>query len=137
MELHEAIRPTSTLRTPESLASVLDKDVMKLYRLIWSRFVLSEMTPAIIDTVAVSLYVNDVTSRANGSQMKFEGFTKLYVLSRDSGEKDNVLPPLLVGELVKSLKTDPAQHSTQPPARYLEANLVKALEENGVGRPST
>ena len=136
-DAHEAIRPTSTLRTPESLASVLDKDQMKLYRLIWSRFVASEMTPAIIDTVAVTLNQNDVTFRANGSQMKFEGFTKLYVSSRDSDEKDNVLPPLAVGDAVKMLKTDPAQHFTQPPARYSEANLVKALEENGVGRPST
>ena len=110
---------------------------MKLYRLIWSRFVASEMTPAIIDTVAVTLDQNGVTFRANGSQTKFEGFTKLYVSSRDSDQKDNILPPLAVGDDVKMLKTDPAQHFTQPPARYSEANLVKALEENGVGRPST
>lgn len=90
---------------------------MKLYRLIWSRFVAVEMTPAIIDTVAETQKENDVTARANGSQMKFEGFTKLYVLSREVGEKDNVLPPLAVGDAVKMLKTDPAQHATQPPAR--------------------
>ncbi|KRM72624.1 type I DNA topoisomerase [Lacticaseibacillus brantae] len=136
-DAHEAIRPTSTLRTPESLEKVLDKDEMKLYRLIWSRFVASEMTPAVIDTVAVTLDQNDVTFRANGSQTKFPGFTKLYVSSRDDDEKDNLLPELAIGDDVKLLKTDPAQHFTQPPARYSEANLVKALEENGVGRPST
>ncbi|MCG4280778.1 type I DNA topoisomerase [Lacticaseibacillus saniviri] len=136
-DAHEAIRPTSTLRTPESLESVLDKDQMKLYRLIWSRFVASEMTPAVIDTVAVTLDQNDVTFRANGSQTKFPGFAKLYVSSRDEDQKDNRLPDLEIGDAVKLMKTDPAQHFTQPPARYSEANLVKALEENGVGRPST
>ncbi|MCI1986690.1 MAG: type I DNA topoisomerase [Lactobacillus sp.] len=136
-DAHEAIRPTSTLRTPESLEKVLDKDQMKLYRLIWSRFVASEMTPAVIDTVAVTIEQNGAIFRANGSQTKFPGFTTLYVSSRDQDEKDNLLPDLVVGDQVNLLKTDPAQHFTQPPARYSEANLVKALEENGVGRPST
>lgn len=95
------------------------------------------MTPAVIDTVAVTLDQNDVTFRANGSQTKFPGFTKLYVSSRDEDQKDNRLPDLEIGDAVKLMKTDPAQHFTQPPARYSEANLVKALEENGVGRPST
>ncbi|WP_390404394.1 type I DNA topoisomerase [Lacticaseibacillus jixiensis] len=136
-DAHEAIRPTSTLRTPESLASVLDKDQMKLYRLIWSRFVASEMTPAVMDTVAVTIEQNGATFRANGSQTKFPGFTTLYVSSREQDEKDNLLPDLAVGDALTLVKTDPAQHFTQPPARYSEANLVKALEENGVGRPST
>ncbi|WP_439645518.1 type I DNA topoisomerase [Lacticaseibacillus manihotivorans] len=136
-DAHEAIRPTSTLRTPESLEKVLDKDQMKLYRLIWSRFVASEMTPAVIDTVAVTIDQKGATFHANGSQTKFDGFTTLYVSSRDADQKDNLLPDLEIGDHVTLVKTDPAQHFTQPPARYSEANLVKALEENGVGRPST
>ncbi|WP_125703484.1 type I DNA topoisomerase [Lacticaseibacillus daqingensis] len=136
-DAHEAIRPTSTNRTPKSLESVLDKDQMKLYRLIWSRFVASEMTPAVIDTVQVTITQGAATFRANGSQTKFEGFTKLYVSSRDADTKDNLLPELNIGDQVTLVKTDPAQHFTQPPARFSEANLVKALEENGVGRPST
>ncbi|WP_461214420.1 type I DNA topoisomerase [Lacticaseibacillus sp. GG6-2] len=136
-DAHEAIRPTSTLRTPKSLESVLDKDQMKLYSLIWSRFVASEMTPAVMDTVAMTIDQNGTTFHANGSQTKFPGFTTLYVSSRDQDQKDNVLPDLAVGDEVNLVKTDPAQHFTQPPARYSEANLVKALEENGVGRPST
>lgn len=136
-DAHEAIRPSSTYRTPKSLEKVLDRDQMRLYRLIWSRFVASEMTPAVIDTVQVTLQQNEATFRANGSQTKFAGFTKLYVSSRDEESKDNLLPDLKVGDNAKLVKTDPAQHFTQPPARYSEANLVKALEENGVGRPST
>ncbi|WP_262314614.1 type I DNA topoisomerase [Lacticaseibacillus parakribbianus] len=136
-DAHEAIRPTSTNRTPKSLEPVLDKDQMRLYSLIWSRFVASEMTPAVIDTVQVTLQQGAATFRANGSQTKFEGFTKLYVSSRDADTKDNLLPELEVGDAATLVKTDPAQHFTQPPARFSEANLVKALEENGVGRPST
>ena len=119
------------------MEKVLNKDQMKLYRLIWSRFVASEMTPAVINTVQVTLEQNGATFRANGSQTKFAGFTKLYVSSRDEEAKDNLLPELAIGDEATLVKTDPAQHFTQPPARYSEANLVKALEENGVGRPST
>ncbi|KRN29458.1 topA protein [Lactobacillus selangorensis] len=138
-DAHEAIRPSSVARTPKSLKDVLDKDQYKLYNLIWSRFVASQMTPAILDTLTVTIEQNDVTFRANGSKMKFAGFTKLYVSSRDKEDsaKDNLLPDLEVGDQVQLAQTDPAQHFTQPPARYSEANLVKALEENGVGRPST
>ncbi|WP_127848195.1 type I DNA topoisomerase [Lacticaseibacillus hulanensis] len=136
-DAHEAIRPSSTKRTPESLSSVLDKDQMKLYRLIWSRFVASEMTPAVVDTVTVKIEQNGVQFRANGSHTKFEGFTKLYVSSRDKDSGDKELPDLAEGDSLTLAKTNPAQHFTQPPARYSEANLVKALEENGVGRPST
>ncbi|KRM56007.1 type I DNA topoisomerase [Lacticaseibacillus sharpeae] len=136
-DAHEAIRPSSTKRTPGSLEAVLDKDQMKLYRLIWSRFVASEMTPAVVDTVSVRIEQNGVQFRANGSHTKFEGFTKLYVSSRDTDNGDKELPELAEGDQLTLAKTDPAQHFTQPPARYSEANLVKALEENGVGRPST
>jgi DNA topoisomerase-1 len=136
-DAHEAIRPSSTKRTPANLESVLDKDQMKLYRLIWSRFVASEMTPAVVDTVSVKIEQNGVQFRANGSHTKFEGFTKLYVSSRDTDKGDKELPELAEGDALTLAKTDPAQHFTQPPARYSEANLVKALEENGVGRPST
>lgn len=136
-DAHEAIRPSSTMRTPASLKEVLDNDQMRLYQLIWSRFVASEMTPAVVDTVRVSMEQNGVQYRANGSHTKFAGFTKLYVSSRETKEKDRELPDLQQGDEVTMTKTDPAQHFTQPPARYSEANLVKALEENGVGRPST
>lgn len=133
-DAHEAIRPTSVFRTPASLKERLTKDQFRLYQLIWNRFVASQMTNAIMDTMAVTLEQNGVTFRANGSKMKFEGFLKIY---KDGKEKDNLLPDLEIGDQVKLAKTDPAQHFTQPPARYSEANLIKALEENGVGRPST
>ncbi|MFR0553790.1 type I DNA topoisomerase [Loigolactobacillus coryniformis] len=135
-DAHEAIRPSSVLRTPKSLEGVLNKDQMKLYQLIWSRFLASQMTPAILDTMAVTIEQNGVTYKANGSKMKFAGFTKVY----DSGKadkKDNMLPDLAEGDTVKLVKNDPNQHFTQPPARFSEATLIKALEENGVGRPST
>ncbi|KJW12097.1 type I DNA topoisomerase [Levilactobacillus spicheri] len=133
-DAHEAIRPTSVFRTPASLKDRLNKDQFRLYQLIWNRFVASQMTNAIMDTMAVTIEQNGVTFRANGSKMKFEGFLKIY---KDGKEKDNLLPDLEIGDQVTLAKTDPAQHFTQPPARYSEANLIKALEENGVGRPST
>ncbi|GGI64533.1 DNA topoisomerase 1 [Enterococcus alcedinis] len=138
-DAHEAIRPTSTLRTPEELEKYLDKDQMKLYRLIWSRLVASQMTPAVFDTMKVTLEQNGVTFIANGSKIKFKGFMQVYVESRDDGkeEKDNILPDLEVGEMVTSVDIEPKQHFTQPPARFTEATLIKTLEENGVGRPST
>ncbi|MFC6171272.1 type I DNA topoisomerase [Loigolactobacillus jiayinensis] len=135
-DAHEAIRPSSVLRTPKSLESVLNKDQMKLYQLIWSRFLASQMTPAILDTMAVTIEQNGVIYKANGSKMKFAGFTKVY----DSGKqekKDNMLPDLTEGDTTKLVKNDPNQHFTQPPARFSEATLIKTLEENGVGRPST
>lgn len=135
-DAHEAIRPSSVMRTPDSLKDVLTRDQFRLYQLIWSRFVASQMTPAVFDTVTVNLEQNGVIFRANGSQMKFAGFTKIYQTATDES-KDNLLPKLEVGDDVKLVKTDPQQHFTQPPARYTEASLVKALEENGVGRPST
>ncbi|PWG00822.1 type I DNA topoisomerase [Levilactobacillus bambusae] len=133
-DAHEAIRPTSVTRTPESVKDFLTKDQYRLYSLIWTRFLASQMTNAIMDTMTVTIEQNGVTFRANGSKLKFDGFLKVF---KDSKEKDNVLPDLEEGETVKLANTNPAQHFTQPPARYSEANLIKALEENGVGRPST
>lgn len=133
-DAHEAIRPTSVYRTPESLKEVLTTEQYRLYKLIWSRFLASEMTPAVYDTVRADINQNSVTFRTTGSQMKFPGFTKVY----DNAQEKNVeLPDLAEGEEVKLSKSDNKQHFTQPPARYTEASLVRALEENGVGRPST
>lgn len=133
-DAHEAIRPSSVLRTPESLSAYLNKDQMKLYSLVWSRFVASQMTPAVVDTMSVDIEQNKVMYRAKGSKMKFPGFTKVYA---ESKRKDNILPDLEVGQEVKLLTNQPNQHFTLPPARYTEATLIKTLEENGVGRPST
>ncbi|MFD1124499.1 type I DNA topoisomerase [Lentilactobacillus raoultii] len=133
-DAHEAIRPTSVFRTPQSLKPYLTNEQFRLYQLIWSRFVASQMTPAVMDTMTVTIEQNGVTYRANGSKMKFEGFLKVY---GDGKEKDNLLPDLETGDQVKLIANNPDQHFTQPPARYSEATLIKALEENGVGRPST
>lgn len=138
-DAHEAIRPTSSLRTPQSLEKYLDKDQMKLYSLIWSRLVASQMKPAILDTMKVTLEQDEVMFIANGSKVKFQGFMKVYVEGRDDGkeDKENILPELAVGDIVKSVDIEPKQHFTQPPARFSEATLIRTLEENGVGRPST
>lgn len=138
-DAHEAIRPSSVMRTPDSLSKYLDKDQMKLYSLIWSRFVASQMTPAVLDTMKVTLAQNGVIFIANGSKIKFPGFMKVYVEGRDDGkeDKENILPELVVGEQVTSVDIEPKQHFTQPPARFSEATLIRTLEENGVGRPST
>ena len=136
-DAHEAIRPSSTMRTPKSLKDVLSRDQYRLYDLIWSRFVASQMTPAVFDTMTVDLSQNGVMFRANGSKMKFEGYRKVYQSTSESSKKDNILPEISEGDKAKLQSNDPAQHFTQPPARFTEASLVKALEENGVGRPST
>ncbi|MGO3488358.1 MAG: type I DNA topoisomerase [Leuconostoc carnosum] len=133
-DAHEAIRPTDVTITPESIKDKLSPDQFKLYSLIWSRFVASQMTPEILDTMAVTIEQNEVLFRANGSKTKFQGFTKAYPSAK---EKDNALPDLTEGDVVKLANTNPEQHFTLPPARYSEAALIKALEENGVGRPST
>ncbi|MDR3190662.1 MAG: type I DNA topoisomerase [Lactobacillaceae bacterium] len=133
-DAHEAIRPTSVFRTPASIKDKLTPDQFRLYQLIWSRFVASQMTPEVLDTMRVTIEQNGVMFRANGSKTKFPGFTKAYPAAK---EKDNVLPELNVGDKVQLVNANPEQHFTQPPARYTEAALVKALEENGVGRPST
>ncbi len=136
-DAHEAIRPSSVMRTPKSLKDILSRDQYRLYDLIWSRFVASQMTPAVYDTMTVDLSQNGVMFRANGSKMKFEGYRKVYQSTSESSKKDNILPDIVEGDTAKLQTNDPAQHFTQPPARFTEASLVKALEENGVGRPST
>ncbi|HHY2672332.1 type I DNA topoisomerase [Bacillus toyonensis] len=138
-DAHEAIRPTSVMRKPEELKSFLGRDQLRLYKLIWERFVASQMASAIMDTVTAKLINNNVQFRASGSVVKFPGFMKVYVESKDDGaeEKDKMLPPLEVGETVFSKDIEPKQHYTQPPPRYTEARLVRTLEELGIGRPST
>ncbi|OJG13107.1 DNA topoisomerase 1 [Enterococcus asini] len=138
-DAHEAVRPTSILRTPEAMKQYLDKDQLKLYTLIWSRFVASQMTPAVLDTMKVTLEQNGVIFIANGSKIKFKGFMSVYIEGTDDGkeEKENLLPELAVGDVVQSVSIEPKQHFTQPPARYSEATLIRTLEEKGVGRPST
>lgn len=138
-DAHEAIRPTSVMRTPEQLKDVLTRDQLRLYRLIWDRFVASQMAPAVLDTVTVELKNSDCIFRANGSQVKFSGFMKVYVEGTDdqTEETTKLLPDLQVGDKIKSVEINPKQHFTQPPPRYTEARLVKELEELGIGRPST
>ncbi|HHV3161105.1 TPA: type I DNA topoisomerase [Streptococcus agalactiae] len=132
-DAHEAIRPSSVNHTPESIAKYLDKDQLKLYTLIWNRFIASQMTAAVFDTMKVNLTQNGVTFIANGSQVKFDGYTAVY----NDTDKNKMLPDMEEGESVKKVNTNPEQHFTQPPARFSEASLIKTLEENGVGRPST
>lgn len=132
-DAHEAIRPSSVFNTPENIAKYLDKDQLKLYTLIWNRFVASQMTAAVFDTMSVKLEQNDVQFAANGSQVKFDGYLAIY----NDSDKNKMLPDMEKGDTVKRVNTNPEQHFTQPPARYSEATLIKTLEENGVGRPST
>ncbi|WP_277295047.1 type I DNA topoisomerase [Streptococcus hyointestinalis] len=132
-DAHEAIRPSNVQQTPESIAKYLDKDQLKLYTLIWNRFVASQMTAAVFDTMKVTLSQNGVIFTANGSQVKFDGYLAVY----NDSDKNKMLPDMKEGDTVKKVTTQPEQHFTQPPARYSEATLIKTLEENGVGRPST
>lgn len=138
-DAHEAIRPTSTLRTPEEMKPFLTRDQHRLYKLIWERFVASQMAPAILDTIALDVTQNDIKFRANGQTIKFKGFMTLYVETKDDkdSDKENKLPKLEQGDKVTATQIEPAQHFTQPPPRYTEARLVKTLEELKIGRPST
>ncbi|WP_336786030.1 type I DNA topoisomerase [Paenibacillus sp. MMO-177] len=138
-DAHEAIRPTSTLRDPESMKPFLSRDQLRLYKLVWERFVSSQMASAVLDTMTVDLASGDVTFRASGSKIKFAGFMKVYVEGNDDGteEEHKFLPPFAIGDVVTSDSIEPKQHFTQPPPRYSEARLVKTLEELGIGRPST
>ena len=142
-EAHEAIRPTSVAREPKSLTRFLSKDQLGLYRLVWERFLASQMLPAIHDTVSADVQASEALFRALGSSLRFAGFTAVYVESREESEAapeeetEGLLPPLVEGEVLKLRALDPKQHFTQPPPRYTEASLVKALEERGIGRPST
>jgi len=141
-DAHEAIRPTSVANTPEQMATYLSKDQLTLYTLIWKRFVASQMSDAVIDTLTLSIRAQTYLFTASGSTVKFAGFMALYISvddemadkSKDGQEK---LPPLKSGEILKLHQLEPKQHFTQPPPRFSEASLVKELEENGIGRPST
>jgi DNA topoisomerase I len=138
-DAHEAIRPTSTLKVPEKIKEFLSRDQYRLYKLIWERFVASQMASAIMDTMSVDLKNGEVTFRATGSKVKFPGFMKVYVEGTDDQveEKDKFLPDLKEGDEVTKKDIEPKQHFTQPPPRYTEARLVRTLEEMGIGRPST
>ena len=143
-DAHEAIRPTDINRTPDSLASKLSPDELKLYRLIWQRFVASQMTPAVFDQTTIDIKAGRFTFRSTGSVQKFDGFLKVYQEGRDDTPKDGddeeaelSLPRVEKGEALKLNSITPNQHFTEPPPRYTEATLVKALEEKGIGRPST
>ena len=139
-DAHEGIRPTYVELEPDKIRSALTNDQYKLYKLIYNRFIASQMSAAIYSTVSVDIKVNDYDFKANGQTLKFKGFMTLYVESEDSkgkDEKDTNLPELNIKEKVKEQKIEPKQSFTEPPARYTEASLVKALEEKGIGRPST
>ncbi|MFD0698396.1 type I DNA topoisomerase [Paenibacillus sp. GCM10027628] len=138
-DAHEGIRPTSVLREPDQLKEFLSKDQYRLYKLVWERFVASQMASAILDTMTVDLAAGETIFRAAGSKMKFAGFMKVYVESNDDGttEEDKLLPAMSPGDSLQQQSIDPKQHFTQPPPRYTEARLVRALEEMGIGRPST
>ncbi|MFD3260913.1 type I DNA topoisomerase [Paenibacillus lentus] len=138
-DAHEAIRPTSALRDPESVKSFTSRDQYRLYKLIWERFMASQMASAVLDTLSVDIAAGDATFRAVGSKIRFHGFMKVYVEGNDDGttDDDKYLPPLKAGDELQTEDIEPKQHFTQPPPRYTEARLVKTLEELGIGRPST
>jgi len=158
-EAHEAIRPTSIFRTPESLKPYLDRNQYRLYQLIWRRFVASQMAPAVYDTISVEILAGLSISppmgggegekekpylfRASGSSLRFKGFMAVYEEAKDENakaeeeRKREEIPPLTVDEVLDLMRLLPEQHFTQPPPRYTEATLVRALEEHGIGRPST
>ena len=137
-DAHEAIRPTVVVNTPEKLKEKLKPDLFKLYRLIWLRFMASQMTDAVMDMVSADILADKYMVRASGSEIKFAGFMTLYVEGKDEAEeKTGKLPKLEEGQKLLLSSIDPQQHFTQPPPRYTEASLVKAMEEDGIGRPST
>ena len=138
-DAHEGIRPTYAELEPEKIKSSLSNDQYKLYKLIYNRFIASQMSAAVYDTMAVNIKANSYDFKANGQNLKFKGFMTLYVEGTDSKEEaeQGMLPELEENEEVKKQKLEPKQSFTEPPARYTEASLVKALEEKGIGRPST
>lgn len=137
-DAHEAIRP-SVMYDPDQIKSYLKRDQLRLYKLIWERFLASQMSSAVLDTMTVDISANNVMFKANGSKVKFPGFMKVYVEGNDdeSTDEDKFLPALKQGDALKNKETEPKQHFTQPPPRYTEARLVRTLEEKGIGRPST
>ena len=138
-DAHEGIRPTYAELEPEKIKDSLTKDQYKLYKLIYNRFMASQMASAVYDTMSVTINANDYTFKANGQNLKFKGFMTLYVEGTDGKEEkeEGMLPELIQNEIVKLEKIEPKQSFTEPPARYTEASLVKTLEEKGIGRPST
>ncbi|SEK26216.1 DNA topoisomerase I [Paenibacillus sp. cl141a] len=138
-DAHEAIRPTSVLRDPESMKPFMSRDQLRLYKLIWERFVASQMSSAVLDTLSVDITAGNTVFRATGSKVRFPGFMKVYVEGNDDGttEEDKYLPELHSGDILEKQDIEPKQHFTQPPPRYTEARLVRTLEELGIGRPST
>ena len=146
-DAHEAIRPTSMEYAPERVRRYLRRDVFALYSLIWNRFVASQMVPALFDQTAFEIRVGEATFRATGQQLKFDGFMKVYSEAREEKtdgaadeeeeEREANLPALKPGDPLKLLSLDPHQHFTQPPPRFSQATLIKELDENGIGRPST
>jgi len=141
-DAHEAVRPTSVFNTPEKTAPYLSREQLALYRLIWQRFVASQMKEALIDQVSVIIKAGVFQFNASGSTVKFPGFMKLYMSAEEQNKQSKdkrkmPLPELSPGMVLKVNKIDPKQHFTQPPPRFSEASLVKELEENGIGRPST
>ncbi len=141
-DAHEAIRPTSVHRHPDAIKSTLSSDQYRLYRLIWQRFLASQMSPAVFDVVTVDIAAKDIIFRATGSTVKFQGFMKVYTEGKDDSavvadEEQPPLPELSEGQKLDLRELIPEQHFTEPPPRFTEATLVKALEEKGIGRPST
>ncbi len=149
-DAHEAIRPTSLAWTPEKVKPFLERDMYRLYKLIWDRFVACQMMPAVYDQTTADITAGKCTFRATGSRMKFAGFLAVYEEkaevveepakdkeAEDEGEENKEIPPLTAGEALHLKKLEPEKHFTQPPPRFSEASLVKELEEKGIGRPST
>ena len=137
-DAHEAIRPTDVNLTPERVKDSLTAEQHKLYKLIWERFVASLMAPCVQDTVSVDITAADYLFKASGYSVRFDGFTVLYEEGKDEDDKDGVaLPDMTKGDVLKLKELTPNQHFTQPPARYTEPTLIKALDDNGIGRPST
>ena len=137
-DAHEAIRPSTIEFVPQKIKSSLSSDQYKLYKLIWERFIASQMANAQLNTVAVTVMAGNCAFKTNGYTVKFDGFTKLYTETSDNDEENGgVLPKLTEGEVLKAEEITGNQHFTQPPPRYNEASLIKAMEENGIGRPST
>jgi len=138
-DAHEAIRPTSMEYTPDRVRRYLRRDHFQLYSLIWDRFVASQMAPAVYDQTGFDIQVGDALFRATGQQLKFDGFMRIYIEGQDEAddEQEALLPDLRQGDALKLLSLDPRQHFTQPPPRFTQATLIKELEEDGIGRPST
>jgi DNA topoisomerase-1 len=138
-EAHEAVRPTDVQRAPETLEGVLEPAQLRLYRLVWERTVASQMAPAVYDQTTVDVQAGDLVFRATGSVRRFDGFERVYREGRDDDPEEEAgrLPELTVGQRLRLVELTPEQHFTEPPPRYTEATIVKALEEHGIGRPST